>query len=97
MQNKIVGAFEARKKFGDILETVGYRGENIVVEKNGRPLVAIVPLKVLALWEREREAVFEDMRRTAARVNTSDAEIDTIINETIQAVRTEKKKSVSTA
>ncbi len=79
MQNKTVGAFEARKKFGDILETVGYRGEHIVVEKNGRPLVAIVPLKVLALWERQREAVFEDMRQTAAHMRKSDEELDAII------------------
>lgn len=95
MQNKIVGAFEARKKFGEIIETVGYRGESVVVEKNGRPLVAIVPIKMLTVWEALRESVFDDMRQSAARVNKPDEEIDLLIDEAIQAARAERKATAS--
>jgi hypothetical protein len=43
MQKVVIGAWEARRTFGKILVTVGFRGNTVVVEKNGERLAANVP------------------------------------------------------
>ena len=63
MQTKTIGAFEARRQFGKLISAVGYSGTSIVVEKNGQRIAAIVPVKVLDDWEKERQAFFDEMRR----------------------------------
>lgn len=40
-----VSAFEARTRFGEILDVVRYRKEPCIVERNGRPVAVIVDLE----------------------------------------------------
>ncbi|MFZ5365858.1 MAG: type II toxin-antitoxin system Phd/YefM family antitoxin [Patescibacteria group bacterium] len=42
---KTVSAYKARTNFGELLNEVYYRGEEITVEKMGKPVVKIIPLK----------------------------------------------------
>ncbi len=90
MQTMTLGAFEARRKFGKIIETVGYKGDNVVVEKNGEELVAIVPVKMLRQWESEREVFFEEMRVVSERSNLSEEEATKLVAEAVQAVRAQQ-------
>lgn len=57
-----VSAFEARTRFGEILDAVRYRKEPYVVEKNGRPAAVIVDLEVYQALEalREEERYIEE-------------------------------------
>ena len=57
-----VSAYEARTRFGEILDAVRYRKEPVVVEKNGRPAVVIVDLGTYQALEalREEEKFVED-------------------------------------
>ena len=57
-----VSAYEARTKFGEILDRVRYHKESIVVEKNGRPAAVIVDLEAYQALEtlREEEKFIED-------------------------------------
>lgn len=57
-----VSAFEARTRFGEILDSVRYRKEPVVVEKNGRPAAVIVDLEAYQALEalREEEKFIED-------------------------------------
>jgi len=90
MQTTTLGAFEARRKFGKILETVGYKGGSVVVEKNGEELVAIVPVEMLRQWEREREAFFEEMREVSERSDLSEEETTKLVAEAVQAIRAQQ-------
>ena len=38
---------EAKRRFADVLGTVRYQGERYVVERNGTPMAALVPLEDL--------------------------------------------------
>lgn len=38
---KIVSAMEARKGFGDLLNQVALKGEEIVIERSGKPLAKL--------------------------------------------------------
>lgn len=41
---KIVSAMEARKGFGDLLNQVALKGEEIVIERSGKPLAKLSSL-----------------------------------------------------
>lgn len=49
---KTVSAYEARTKFGEILNLVYYRDMEIIVEKMGKPLVKIVKVSPLTFEEK---------------------------------------------
>jgi prevent-host-death family protein len=42
-----IGVAEAKRRFADVLGTVRYQGERYVVERNGTPMAALVPLSEL--------------------------------------------------
>ncbi len=42
-----ISVAEAKRRFADVLGTVHYRGERYVVERNGTPMAALVPLSDL--------------------------------------------------
>ena len=49
-----ISVAEAKRRFADVLGTVRYQGERYVVERNGTPMAALVP--VTDLQERSAEA-----------------------------------------
>ncbi|OGG09805.1 hypothetical protein A2781_05090 [Candidatus Gottesmanbacteria bacterium RIFCSPHIGHO2_01_FULL_42_27] len=49
---KTVSAYEARTKFGEILNLVYYQNIEIIVEKMGKPLVKIVKVSPLSFEEK---------------------------------------------
>ncbi|MGH2558508.1 MAG: type II toxin-antitoxin system Phd/YefM family antitoxin [Thermomicrobiales bacterium] len=88
---KTLSAWEARRQFGKVLREVSRDNDSFIVESHGEPVAAVVPVRILESWERERRAFFEDMRATAERVNLSQEEADEIINDAIQAVRAQAR------
>jgi prevent-host-death family protein len=42
-----IGIAEAKRRFADVLGTVRYQGERYLVERNGTPMAALVPLSDL--------------------------------------------------
>lgn len=42
--NTIVSAMEARKRFGEILNSAFYRGISTVIERKGKPIAKVVPI-----------------------------------------------------
>jgi prevent-host-death family protein len=46
-EHKHIGVAEAKRRFADVLGAVRYRGERYVVERNGTPMAALVPLSDL--------------------------------------------------
>ncbi len=87
MVTKQVGAFEARRQFGQIMKDVSGKNTHYVVEYHGEPLMAMVPLRVHEEWERERKALFDHIEETARRVNLPPDEAEALVAEAIEAVR----------
>lgn len=44
MLHATVTAMEARKRFGEILNSAFYRGISTVIERKGRPIAKVVPI-----------------------------------------------------
>jgi prevent-host-death family protein len=83
---KMIGAFEARRQFGRILNEVSGQGDRFVVERHGEPVAAVVPIKVYRQWKLQRAAFFDHMRATAERANLSPEEAAALVDEAIRAV-----------
>jgi prevent-host-death family protein len=66
-----VSAREARARFAELTDRVRYTGEPVIVEKQGRPFVALVSLEDLDAVERlrrdRRAAEFSRLTAQAAR------------------------------
>src|SRR6476661_4227225 len=91
MQKVVISAWDARRTFGKVLDTVGFRGDAVVVEKNGERLAAIVPIQMFDKWEEERTAFFDQMRKVSERADVPYKEAQELAEEAIQAVRAERQ------
>lgn len=84
---KTIGAFEVRRKFGQLLQEVAVKGDKIVVERHGEPIAAVVPIEVYNQWKQERQRFFDQMREVAERVNLNEEEAMQVTLEAQRAVR----------
>lgn len=84
---KIVPAFEARRQFGKLLQSVIANGDKFVVKKNNEAVAAIVPMRVYNQWKKEREAFFDQMEEIAERANLSPEAAEKLALEAVKAVR----------
>jgi prevent-host-death family protein len=84
---RTIGAFEARRQFGQLLKQVSGKGESYVVEYHGEPVAALVPIDQFTKWQERRAAFFEHMRATSARANMTPEDAERLIAEEIEADR----------
>ena len=79
-----IGAREARNNFSDLLGNVHYGGQVIIVERSGKPMVAVIPVQVYQQVIAEREARFQVLDRIRSRA--PNLPIDEIKQDVAQAV-----------
>ena len=51
---KSVAAMTARKNFGEILESVFYRNDEVIIERAGKPMGVLIPMAQYRKLERQR-------------------------------------------
>lgn len=84
----VVGAREARQKFADLLGKVGYGSEIAIVERSGKPMVAMIPVELYNQLVAEREARFQVVDSIRSRlIEFPDDEIESDVNNAIKTVR----------
>ena len=84
----VVGAREARQRFADLLGRVGYGKEVAIVERSGKPMMALIPIELYEQLVAEREARFNVLDRIRAHLpEVPDEEIDQDVNQAIAEVR----------
>jgi len=88
MITKRIGAREARHKFSDLMGSVHYRGQAVIIERSGKPMVAVIPIDVYDQLIAEREARFQVLDRIRDRLpDLSPEEVERDVAEAIAAVR----------
>jgi prevent-host-death family protein len=88
---KRIGAREARNNLADLIGQVHYGGQPVIIERSGKPMVALVPVTVLEQYLRQRATEFqrvEALLRTIPSYPPEEVEQD--IAEAIAAVRAER-------
>jgi prevent-host-death family protein len=83
-----MGAKEARSRFADLLGSVHYGQQVVIVERSGRPMVAVIPVEMYERLMAEREARFEVLNRIRERLpELSPEEVEQDVAEAIAGVR----------
>lgn len=89
---KTTNALAARKNFGRLLEEAYYRGDEIIIERAGKPMAVIVSIEEFTNWQTERERDFAVVDEIgAANKDKGAEEIEAIVDEAIKAVRKRKR------
>jgi prevent-host-death family protein len=84
----VIGAREARRRFADLLGRVGYGGEVAIVERSGKPMVALIPVEVYEQLIAEREARFQVLDRIRNRLpKIPEEEVEKDISQAIDALK----------
>jgi prevent-host-death family protein len=85
---KKIGAREARNNFSELLGQVHFGGQVVIVERFGRPMVAVIPVEDYQQLIAEREArfqVLDEIRRRLPDLPVEEVEQD--VAEAVGAVR----------
>jgi prevent-host-death family protein len=88
---KTVGAYEARRKFGQLLEEAFYNKDAFIVERAGRPMAAIVSIDEYHQWrELAKGQIFQMLEEVWSRNRTQTEPItpEEIQDEVDQALET---------
>ncbi len=88
---RILSAMEARRRFGEVIEGVHYRGDEVVIERAGKAMAVIIPKERYDAMERSRQRVLEFMEANwEHNKNVSADEIEQEIAEAIREVRAQQ-------
>lgn len=87
-----ISAMEARKRFGELLEEVYYRGDEVIVERAGKPMAAIVPVPQYDQWKAQRKAAMDRFFALVNQIQEENKdvppeEIETAIGQAVREVR----------
>jgi prevent-host-death family protein len=85
---KTENAMTARKNFGRIMEEAHYRGDEIVVERAGKPMVVIISYAEFQEYKQQREKDFEILNQIRAKnQNVNPVEVETAVETAIAEIR----------
>ena len=87
---KNIAAFEARRKFGALLQGV-LKGDKFVVERNGEKVAAVVPIEVYEQWQESRNVFFQKIRAASRQANLSEKKADRLVDKSVKAIRKSPK------
>lgn len=73
---RTVSAGEARQRLGQLLEGVYYRGDEVVIERAGKPMAVVIPAERYASIERNRARLFEMIKEAQEHGGLSPEEAD---------------------
>ena len=90
---KKLTAMEARQSFGQLLEGAYYKGDQYVIERAGRPMAAVVPLKFLEKYQESKGRLSRLIDKAQARnKGISPRVLELEVREAVRAVRARKPR-----
>ena len=84
---KTIGAFEARRQLGRVLQEVAAKGDRYIVERHGERIAAVVPIELYEQWKRTRMEFFDKLRAVSQRASLTPPEADKLAHDTVTGVR----------
>lgn len=85
--DKKVGAFKARRQFGQILKEVEVKGDRFVVERHGEPVAALVPIEIYKQWKKGRKEFFAQIKAASDAADLTEKEAEAVIASAIKSIR----------
>jgi prevent-host-death family protein len=92
---KTISAFEARRKFGKVLDDVVAQRDEVLVERHGKPVAVVVPVALYESFQEQREAsrdeLFRSIEQAGKNANLSPEEADQVALEAVFADRLDRR------
>ena len=85
---KRISAMDLRKRLGQIMNQVTLRDDEYVIERDGKPMAALIPLWKLKQLEEKKEAFWEkvkELRREGKRMKKN--ELESAISHAVMAAK----------
>jgi prevent-host-death family protein len=95
---KTIGAFEARRSLGKLIEEAFYKKDSFIIERSGRPMAVLVSIDDYQRWQRLAKdqvfAMIEAVQKRNAKVPS--AELDRDIRDALKSLRLEARTEQKT-
>ena len=93
---KRIGPVDARQQLGRIMDDVSLRMDQYIIERRGKPLVAVIPIQQFEKWLDMRQEFFEAVEniRTANKI-ISPRKIEKAVAKTVKKSGAGKTRSDS--
>ena len=90
---KKISAMKVRQSLGQVMNEVALRGDDYIVERAGKPLVAIIPMEKYQRLQMEREGALQALGRIWQKMEGTDAgEVESLVNEAVRNTRKAKTR-----
>ena len=85
---KKVSAMKARRNLGLLMNEVSIRGDDYIIERAGKPLVAIISMEKYQILQEDRKALQKAQNKIWDKMADVNPEVlDTTINEAVKEVK----------
>lgn len=64
---KTISAMKARQNLGTLLSEVLLKNDQFIIERNGKPMAAVIPVWQFEQWKEKREAFFSMINKARRR------------------------------
>ncbi len=94
---KTISALKVRQNLGQVMNEVSLKGDDYVVERAGKPLVAIIPVEKYLRFQKDLDEFYREVKAFQAGVKDVPAKVlDEALAEAVLAARkVETKKTKS--
>ena len=91
---KTISALKARQNLGQVMNEVALKGDDYIIERAGKPMVAMIPMERYQSLQKDLDEFFESLDMMRRDIKKKDPElIDKLIDEAVQFARKKKIKS----
>lgn len=97
---RTVSALEARKRLGELLESVHYRDDEVIIERAGKPMAVVISARRYEAEERRKQAAWDRLRAIVdeIREHNKDVPYEVIqaeVDEAVREVRAERRRKAA--
>ncbi len=91
---KTISALKARQNLGQVMNEVALKGDDYIIERAGKPLVAVIPIKKYESLQQELNEFFESLSKMRSNLKEEDEKkVDGFIEEAVASYRKSKTRS----
>ena len=85
---KKLSAMKARQNFGQVMNEVSLKGDDYVIERAGKPLVAIISMEKYRILQKEREETFRALDKIWGKMKSEKPEtVEKTVGEAVKSAR----------
>ena len=85
---KKISAMKARQNLGQIMNEVSLRGDDYIIERAGKPLVAVVSMEKFQAMQKDREVAMSALEQIWGKMKGEDPKaVKKTIDEAVKAAR----------